>query len=53
MPQMAPMMWETLFMFFLIMFIFMNLMIYFMKDKFSMKPNKILKKKINQMNWLW
>nr|AZL35858.1 ATP synthase F0 subunit 8 [Cosmoscarta mandarina] len=51
MPQMAPMWWITLFMTFNLMFLLLNMLMYFI---FNLN-NKIksMKMKKSQMNWKW
>nr|AYR05331.1 ATP synthase F0 subunit 8 [Coleoptera sp. ACP-2013] len=52
MPQMAPMNWLTLFIYFTIIFIIFNSLNYFM----SLKSNKSLfskSNKKNSLNWKW
>nr|ALO70404.1 ATP synthase F0 subunit 8 [Bolitobius castaneus] len=52
MPQMAPMSWLTLFIYFVMIFIFFNLINYF---SFSYKPKtfSFMASKINKINWKW
>nr|YP_010240649.1 ATP synthase F0 subunit 8 [Nicrophorus nepalensis]QTG39886.1 ATP synthase F0 subunit 8 [Nicrophorus nepalensis] len=51
MPQMAPLNWLTLFIFFIIIFLMFNMMTYFvflytpLKNKFNTKTS--------QINWKW
>nr|APT41589.1 ATP synthase F0 subunit 8 [Psathyromyia aragaoi] len=53
MPQMAPLMWFTLFIFFLMMFCFFNIMNYFSYITFNKK--EINKKSLQKLtsNWKW
>nr|QWX95517.1 ATP synthase subunit 8 [Zicca taeniola] len=51
MPQMAPLWWETLFLLFIIMFMFMNMIIYYNKTvapKYNKKHNQKY-----QFKWKW
>nr|QLY90217.1 ATP synthase F0 subunit 8 [Hydraena gracilis] len=51
MPQMAPMNWLMLFMYFISMFLLMNSLNYFM---FLYNPqNKLIKKYNIKINWKW
>nr|AML26778.1 ATP synthase F0 subunit 8 [Scarabaeidae sp. BMNH 1274752] len=51
MPQMAPLNWLMLFIYFCMMFIIFNMMNYYL---FTYKPNSYFyKKKINKINWKW
>nr|QNG56226.1 ATP synthase F0 subunit 8 [Platisus bicolor] len=51
MPQMAPLNWLTLFIYFAIIFILYNIMNYF-SFIYPIKSVKIFKKKI-KINWKW
>nr|YP_010633938.1 ATP synthase F0 subunit 8 [Homalogonia obtusa]WBP69668.1 ATP synthase F0 subunit 8 [Homalogonia obtusa] len=51
MPQMAPLYWEILYLFFLISYIMFNIIMYFNYNKWNKTSNQSFK--INQMNWLW
>nr|APT41498.1 ATP synthase F0 subunit 8 [Trichopygomyia trichopyga] len=53
MPQMAPLMWLSLFIFFLLMYLLFNIMNYFsfMINNSSQENNKMLNK--NTFNWKW
>nr|YP_009441659.1 ATP synthase F0 subunit 8 [Byturus ochraceus]AOY39178.1 ATP synthase F0 subunit 8 [Byturus ochraceus] len=51
MPQMAPMNWISLFISFLIIYMFINTLNYF-SFKYSFKPSKTLKSLIS-INWKW
>nr|AET13033.1 ATP synthase F0 subunit 8 [Bittacomorphella fenderiana] len=54
MPQMAPMSWLILFMFFSIIFIMFNMMNYYNSMPiYSSKTKSITNIKINSMNWKW
>nr|YP_010471428.1 ATP synthase F0 subunit 8 [Tyraphus nitidus]UVG40767.1 ATP synthase F0 subunit 8 [Tyraphus nitidus] len=51
MPQMAPMNWLMLFIFFIMVFLSFNLMNYFI---FNYKSNKkTIKSNMKKMNWKW
>nr|QNG56317.1 ATP synthase F0 subunit 8 [Palaestes scutellaris] len=50
MPQMAPLSWLSLFLFFVMIFIMFNIMNYF-SFNYSIKPKKFWKK--FQINWKW
>nr|UPX88658.1 ATP synthase F0 subunit 8 [Hydraena nigrita] len=51
MPQMAPMNWLMLFMYFIMMFLLMNSLNYFL---FLYSPkNKTMTKLNNMINWKW
>nr|YP_010373763.1 ATPase subunit 8 [Ninus insignis]UPI55264.1 ATPase subunit 8 [Ninus insignis] len=51
MPQMSPMMWDILFMFFILSFMLMNSLMYWFKSfKSSYKKNNI---KMKNINWKW
>nr|YP_010693423.1 ATP synthase F0 subunit 8 [Gonopsimorpha nigrosignata]WCB99305.1 ATP synthase F0 subunit 8 [Gonopsimorpha nigrosignata] len=52
MPQMAPMMWEVLFIMFIMTFLLMNIFNYYLKKK-VIKNSQSIKDKKNQMNWSW
>nr|YP_010311869.1 ATP synthase F0 subunit 8 [Grypocephalus pallipectus]UNA71177.1 ATP synthase F0 subunit 8 [Grypocephalus pallipectus]UPL65769.1 ATPase subunit 8 [Grypocephalus pallipectus] len=52
MPQMAPLWWETLFILFLMTFIFMNMIMYYNKMN-NPKMNEVKNIKINQFKWKW
>nr|YP_009472950.1 ATP synthase F0 subunit 8 [Dalsira scabrata]AST10180.1 ATP synthase F0 subunit 8 [Dalsira scabrata] len=52
MPQMAPMMWDMLFIFFMIMFIVINIMNYYTQKKSFNIQNKDINKTM-QLNWKW
>nr|YP_009454509.1 ATP synthase F0 subunit 8 [Gonopsis affinis]AUF71504.1 ATP synthase F0 subunit 8 [Gonopsis affinis] len=52
MPQMAPMMWDLLFIYFMMSFMLMNILIYFMQKKL-IKKMKTWNYKNNEMNWKW
>nr|AOY39115.1 ATP synthase F0 subunit 8 [Chelonarium sp. BMNH 840450] len=51
MPQMAPMNWMTLIIFFSIIFMMFNSMNFFMNKSNSIKENKPIKK--IKINWKW
>nr|YP_010501922.1 ATP synthase F0 subunit 8 [Ptomascopus plagiatus]UXC94688.1 ATP synthase F0 subunit 8 [Ptomascopus plagiatus] len=51
MPQMAPMNWLTLFIFFMFIFIIFNSMTYFIYSHNPMKTNFNLKS--SKINWKW
>ncbi|YP_003208157.1 ATP synthase F0 subunit 8 (mitochondrion) [Halyomorpha halys] len=52
MPQMSPLWWEILFIYFIMSYFMFNIFIYFSINKpLSFKMNK--NKKIEQMNWSW
>nr|QRG31125.1 ATP synthase F0 subunit 8 [Chrysochares punctatus] len=51
MPQMSPLMWTSLFMFFTIIMILFVLMNFFMKNYFPNKKSFYMNKKI--INWKW
>nr|QRM17300.1 ATP synthase F0 subunit 8 [Cordylepherus sp. YY-2021] len=52
MPQMSPLNWLILFIFFSLIFIFINMLNYFILNyKYSKKNN--LKKINNKLNWKW
>nr|YP_010895317.1 ATP synthase F0 subunit 8 [Victoriana melanorrhina]WJW73908.1 ATP synthase F0 subunit 8 [Victoriana melanorrhina] len=54
MPQMAPISWLSLFMFFSMIFILFNMMNYFIYIPMTHKSNKNLNKiNSNSMNWKW
>nr|UPL65782.1 ATPase subunit 8 [Anacestra spiniger] len=51
MPQMAPLWWDILFIYFLMVFLMINMLIYFNKNY---KPlTNMMKKSINSMKWKW
>nr|YP_010693410.1 ATP synthase F0 subunit 8 [Gonopsis coccinea]WCB99292.1 ATP synthase F0 subunit 8 [Gonopsis coccinea] len=52
MPQMAPMMWDLLFIFFMMSFMLMNILVYFLQKSMNMKINMYMMNK-NEMNWKW
>nr|AXS66233.1 ATP synthase F0 subunit 8 [Cucujoidea sp. 2 KM-2017] len=51
MPQMAPLSWLILFVYFLMIFIIYNVMNYYM-FYYSVKLN-LMNKKMNSINWKW
>nr|UPL66066.1 ATPase subunit 8 [Oxycarenus lugubris] len=52
MPQMSPLSWEILFMYFLVMFLFMSTIIYWSNIK-SLNKKSEMKKENKFMNWKW
>nr|UPL65692.1 ATPase subunit 8 [Sinodasynus sp.] len=53
MPQMSPLWWETLFIMFIILFMMINMILFFNKPQ-SPKQNKMHKNNmINQFKWTW
>nr|WKU83860.1 ATP synthase F0 subunit 8 [Chalcosyrphus chalybeus] len=53
MPQMAPMNWLSLFLLFTLIFIFFNIMNYFIYNPMTPKSKNLNKININSMNWKW
>nr|YP_010587278.1 ATP synthase F0 subunit 8 [Allobaccha apicalis]WAB45758.1 ATP synthase F0 subunit 8 [Allobaccha apicalis] len=53
MPQMAPISWLSLFIFFSLIFIMFNLMNYFIYTPLSSKSKNFNKIITNSMNWKW
>nr|ALO77336.1 ATP synthase F0 subunit 8 [Chirotenon longimanus] len=51
MPQMAPLNWLSLFMFFIVIFFIFN--IYNFYSFLPTPPKKIIKKKSTSINWKW
>nr|QIK50393.1 ATP synthase F0 subunit 8 [Chorosoma macilentum]UPL65614.1 ATPase subunit 8 [Chorosoma sp.] len=51
MPQMAPLWWETLFVMFIMLFLFLSTIIYF--NKMTLPKNSNFNKINSQMNWKW
>nr|UPL65679.1 ATPase subunit 8 [Homoeocerus unipunctatus] len=52
MPQMAPLWWESLFIFFILSFLFMNMIMFFNKNNKPINLNEKMMK-INQLKWKW
>nr|YP_009485672.1 ATP synthase F0 subunit 8 [Saldula burmanica]AVZ00808.1 ATP synthase F0 subunit 8 [Saldula burmanica] len=52
MPQMAPMWWSTLFLFFIMCFFLMMIKSYFM-IKYTSQKMKNMKKESKMTNWKW
>nr|YP_002735099.1 ATP synthase F0 subunit 8 [Yemmalysus parallelus]ABZ02141.1 ATP synthase F0 subunit 8 [Yemmalysus parallelus]UPL65497.1 ATPase subunit 8 [Metatropis brevirostris] len=50
MPQMAPLWWETLFIMFLLLYLIMNIMIFWTKGN-KLINKKSLTKSFKELNW--
>nr|APT41472.1 ATP synthase F0 subunit 8 [Evandromyia infraspinosa] len=53
MPQMAPLMWLSLFIFFLLMYLFFNIMNYFSYNMLNNNQSKKTFLKQQTYNWKW
>ncbi|YP_009170635.1 ATP synthase F0 subunit 8 (mitochondrion) [Phlebotomus papatasi] len=53
MPQMAPLMWLSLFLFFLVIYLFFNIINYFSFLPSSKKSESLSKLNKSSMNWKW
>nr|UPL65653.1 ATPase subunit 8 [Petillopsis calcar] len=53
MPQMSPLWWELLFIWFLTSFLFMNMIMYFNKSYSPLKKLKSNNSMINEFKWKW
>nr|WPV76865.1 ATP synthase F0 subunit 8 [Phlebotomus chinensis] len=53
MPQMAPLMWLSLFLFFLVIYLFFNIMNYFSFMSPSPSSKNLLNLNKSSLNWKW
>nr|YP_010632182.1 ATP synthase F0 subunit 8 [Cybister brevis]WBP62296.1 ATP synthase F0 subunit 8 [Cybister brevis] len=53
MPQMAPMSWLLLYIFFSLIFIIINILNYYNFLKYPSQENQTIKIKTNKLNWKW
>nr|YP_009725901.1 ATP synthase F0 subunit 8 [Dianemobius furumagiensis]QHQ73098.1 ATP synthase F0 subunit 8 [Dianemobius furumagiensis] len=53
MPQMSPMSWMTLMLFFILMFLVMIILNYFFINNLYLQNSPLMKKQKTWMNWKW
>nr|QXG82636.1 ATP synthase F0 subunit 8 [Rhagonycha fulva] len=53
MPQMAPLSWLNLFIYFILVFLFFNSLNYFYFNKSSISQDKKMFKNLNKISWKW